>query len=287
MRTVCLGILKGIVLLTAVALPLYAEDTGTEKEVPVETDTQSLAKKLQNPMAKLISVPLQNNFEYKLGPKGKGYRYTLRFQPVIPMTLNDNWNLVLRPIIPFIHQSEVITNTEQEGLGDIELEPIFSHRKPGIGGFNWGVGPVLLFPTAASEHLGSQKWGIGPHGVLIKQTGPWTRFILANHLWSYAGNDKREDISETYLQPVLAHSSKKGFTIAASSETTYDWKDRQWTIPLIGTVSQIFPLSGRYASIGIGGIYYLEAPRGGPQWGIRLTLTFVFPKGPQQSEKVK
>jgi hypothetical protein len=111
--------------------------------------------------------------------------------------------------------------------------------------------------------------------------------LLADHTWSYAGNDKREDISATYLQPVLAHSSKKGFTVALSSESTYNWKakNRKWMVPLIGSVSQILPLGKHYISVGLGGIYYAKAPSSAPEWGIRFTLTFLFPHGSQQSEK--
>lgn len=287
MRKIYFNVLLGLIMLAAFSLPLYAE---SEKQASAETDVQKLGKKLQNPVAKLMSVPFQNNFEHKLGPEKKGHRYTLRFQPVIPMSLNDDWNFILRPIVPQISQNHVVGSTKQEGLGDIEVQSSFSPKEPGPGGIIWGVGPVLLFPTASSDHLGSQKWGIGPHSVILKQTGPWTMVFLADHTWSYSGNDKRKDISATYLQPILAHTSKKGFTIVASSESTYDWKgqkERRWSIPLIGSVSQIFSLCGHYASVGVGGIYYPQAPTGGPRWGIRFSLTFLFPQGLQQPQKVK
>jgi len=121
--------------------------------------------------------------------------------------------------------------------------------------------------------------------VVIKQTGPWTMLFLANHTWSVAGNDKRKDVSATYLQPMLAHSSKRGFTISASSESTYDWKAEDWTVPLICTANQVLPFFKEYVSIGLGGIYYVEAPTSAPDWGVRFTVTFLFPEGLHWTKK--
>ena len=264
-------------LFSFIIIPAFADSL--DRPTPdAGTTNEALAKKLQNPIASLISVPFQNNFQYKMGPEEKGFQYTLRFQPVMPASLNDDWNLIFRPIIPFIYQRDVVGTTRQEGLGDMELEPFFSPKELGPGGILWGVGPILLFPTAASDQLGSQKYGIGPNGVVLKQIGPWTMGILANHTWSYAGNDKRRDISATYLQPFFAHTSKKGFTVSFSSESTYDWEGRQWTVPLICGVSQVLPVFGRYMSVGVSGIYYPETPAGGAKWGVRATVTLLFPK---------
>jgi hypothetical protein len=279
-KYMCLNILLGVALVLVSGIPciVYANQEKQDRETG-ETGVQQLAKKLQNPVAKLTNFQFQNNFEHKLGADGKGYRYTLRFQPVIPMSLNDNWNFIFRPIIPYIYQHKVIGNASQEGLGDIQVENTFSPVKRGPGGITWGLGPIFLFPTATSDHLGSQKYGIGPNGIILKQSGPWTALILANHTWSYAGNDKRNDVSLTYLQPVLAHSTKKGFTISVSSESTYDWKGENWTVPFICTTSQILPFGKQYISVGLGGIYYLRAPTSSPEWGIRLNVTFLFPEG--------
>jgi len=276
--------MKGLIFCAAAILlsagTIFAQEGGQNdsgQESSAAT-SEKLAKKLQNPVASLISVPLQNNFEYKLGPEKKGFRYTLRFQPVVPFSLNEDWNFIFRPIVPYISQRNVIGGSSQEGFGDIELEPFFSPKEPGPGGLIWGVGPVLLFPTAASKSLGLEKYGAGPNGVVLKQSGPWTAGILANHTWSYAGNDAREDISATYLQPFFSHTSKKGFTISFSSESTYNWESRSWTVPLIGGVSQVIPFFGRFLSAGISGIYYPQTPSGGPKWGIRAVVTLLLPE---------
>ncbi len=132
-----------------------------------------LAKQLQNPVANLISVPFQNNFEFNLGPNDDGFRYTLNFQPVIPVSLSKDFNLIVRTIVPFIYQDEVIPGTSQAGLGDITQSFFFSPKKP-VGGLILGFGPVLLYPSGTDQFLGSEKWGAGPTGLVLKQTGGWT-----------------------------------------------------------------------------------------------------------------
>ena len=253
-------------------LTLYAEET-----VPA-TDTQKLAKQLQNPVAALISVPFQNNFSFDLGPNENGHQYLLRMQPVIPVSISEDWNLIVRPILPFVSQNNVLGPNSQTGFSDLNLELFFSPKETGEDGIIWGVGPVLLMPTATNIYLGTEKWGMGPAAVALKQFGPWTAGMLANHVWSYAGHSDRNKISLTYMQPFFAHASKKGFTVSCSSETSYDWIGHKWTVPLIGGVSQILPVFGHLISVGASGIYYARSPEFGPSWGIRATLTLLFPK---------
>ena len=243
-----------------------------------KSDVQEVAKKLQNPVASLISVPFQNNFQYGLGPDNKGSQYILRFQPVIPVSLNTDWNMIFRPILPFITQHNAIGYTSQTGLSDLELEVFFSPKEASAGNIFWGVGPILLFPTATDNILGYQKWGVGPSAVVLTQKGPWTIGMLANHLFSYTGNSDRKNISVSYVQPFVAHSNKIGTSINFSSETSYDWKGAQWSVPLIGGVSQIIPICGHLISVGLSGIYYAKTPTDGPNWGIRATITLLFIK---------
>ena len=144
--------------------------------------------------------------------------------------------------------------------------------------FIWGVGPAFLIPTATDDLLGGGKWGAGPTGVILKQTGPWTCGVLANQIWSFAGSDNREDVNATFIQPFLSYTTKSATTFTVNSESTYDWPGRQWTVPFNAGVSQLLKLGDQPVSIGLMGTWFAEAPSGAPDWGIRFVFTFLFPK---------
>jgi hypothetical protein len=237
-----------------------------------------LAKQLENPVAALISVPFQSNFDFRLGRQHDGFRYTLNIQPVIPIELTEYWNLISRTILPVIHQSDVVGDSSQTGLGDTVQSFFLSPKEPGWGGIIWGVGPALLLPTATDDVLGSGKFGLGPTAVLLKQEGPWTFGFLANHIWSVAGDSDRSDVSSTFLQPFLAYTTATKTTFGINTESTYDWEAEQWTVPINVTVSQLLRLGSQVISLSLGGRYYAERPSGGPDWGLRFVVTFLFPK---------
>ena len=241
-----------------------------------EDQAAELAKQLQNPVASLISVPFQNNFEFKLGPNNDGFKYTLNFQPVIPVSLSKDWNLIIRTIVPIISQHDVIPNTSQSGLGDITQSFFFSPKKP-VGGLILGFGPVLLYPSATNDFLGSEKWGAGPTGLVLKQTGGWTYGLLFNHIWSYAGDDDRAYVSATFLQPFISYTTKTKTTFGVNTESTYDWHNSQWTVPVNLSVSQLVKLGKLPVQFSVGGKYYAEGPSGAPEWGIRVVVTPLFP----------
>lgn len=161
-----------------------------------------LAKKLSNPVASLISVPFQWNYDHGIGPTD-GDKVTLNIQPVIPISLNDNWNLISRTIVPVVWQDDIAGNSgTQFGLSDTTQSLFFSPKEPTAGGIIWGLGPALLFPTGTDDLLSTRKWGAGPTGVVLRQHGPWTYGALANHIWSFAGDESRSDVNST-LQTIL------------------------------------------------------------------------------------
>ena len=243
-----------------------------------ESSDADLAKQLQNPVAALISVPLQSNFDFRLGRQHDGFRYTLNVQPVIPIGLTEHWNLISRTILPVIHQSDVVGDDSQTGLGDTLQSLFLSPKAPGWGGLIWGVGPAFLIPTATEEVLGSGKFGLGPTAVVLKQEGPWTFGALANHIWSVAGDGDRADVSSTFLQPFVAYTTATHTTFALNTESTYDWEADEWTVPLNLMVSQVLRIGKQPISLTLGGRYYAERPSGGPDWGLRFVVTFLFPK---------
>jgi len=245
---------------------------------PASDDAAELAKQLSNPIAALISVPFQNNFDFGGGPNGDGFQYKLNFQPVIPITLSEKWNLISRTIVPFIDQHDVIGTSSQSGLSDTVQSLFFSPKAPTASGWIWGAGPVFLLPTATDDLLGSEKWGSGPTVVLLKQQNGWTYGALANHIWSFAGDDSRANVNSTFLQPFISFTTKKQTTFSLNTESTYDWERTQWTVPLNATVSQLVKIGKMPVQFTLGARYYAEKPANGPEWGLRFVATLLFPK---------
>src|SRR5262249_5219800 len=157
-------------------------------------------KKLNNPVASLISVPIQTNYDEHFGADERGRKFYVNVQPVVPIRLNPEWNLISRTILPIVDQHDVVPGTHQSGLGDVVQSFFFSPVNPTSGGLIWGGGPVLLLPTGSDGELSARKWGLGPTGVVLRQQGPWTYGVLASHTWSVAGSDGRPDISSTFIQ---------------------------------------------------------------------------------------
>jgi len=239
-----------------------------------------LAKQLANPIAALISVPFQLNFDGNIGPVEDGSRWQLNFQPVVPMTLNADWNVISRTILPAIEQQDIAPGAgSQFGLGDTVQSFFFSPKQPTANGVIWGVGPVLLLPTGTDDLLSAEKWGLGPTGVALKQDGPWTYGFLFNHIWSVAGTGSRADISTTFLQPFLSYTTPDAWTFTLQTETTYDWEREQWTVPVNALVSKVVKFGDQLASLGAGVRYWADGPQSAPHgWGVRLVATLLFPK---------
>ena len=239
-------------------------------------DEAELAKKLSNPVADLISVPFQNNWDFGIGSEN-AMRYTLNIQPVIPISIGKDWNVITRTIMPIIHaQSPVAGGDSQTGLGDILQSFFFSPKDPTSSGWIWGVGPVILYPSG-TDHLSAHKWGAGPTAVVLKQEHGWTYGLLANHVWSFSGGGT-QDVNATFLQPFVSFTTKTSTTIGVNTESTYDWEGAQWTVPINLTVAQLLKIGGMPLQFQAGVRAYAVRPEGGPDWGLRFAMTFLFPK---------
>lgn len=241
-----------------------------------EADADALAKALSNPVASLISVPLQYNYDETYGDEG--YRNTLNVQPVIPISISEHWNMISRTILPVVYQEDVIPGTDQAGIGDTTQSLFFSPKEPSASGLIWGIGPVALLPTGTDD-LSADTWALGPTAVVLKQEGPWSYGALVNHLVDVGGSgNRRIEINSTFLQPFVTRSLGQGRTLTVNLESTYDWEASQWNVPLNLSYSKVSKIGNQRVSY-LGGVRaYLEAPDGGPDWGVRLALTLLYPR---------
>jgi hypothetical protein len=239
-----------------------------------------LAQELSNPLADLITLPIQMNYDRDIGPAKDGWKLQTNVQPVIPFAVNEKWNMITRTIVPVIWQDDISPGAGSKfGLGDINMSLFFSPRAPTAGGITWGVGPVLLFPTATDGQLGAKKWGAGPAGVALTMRGPWTVGALANHLWSYAGDDDRADISSTFMQPFVSYTWPSAWTASVQSETTYSWKTEKWAVPVNAAIAKLVKWGKLPVSLQAGAGYWAESPEGAAEgWRLRFQANFVLPK---------
>ena len=233
-----------------------------------------LAKKLANPIANLISVPFQSNFDVGIG-RYNGSKMVLYVQPVIPITLSPKLNLITRWILPIVSQYDVTgEGKSQSGLGDAVVTGFFS---PSQSKLTWGVGPAFIVPTATNEYLGGKKFGIGPSVVALKQINGWTIGGLANHLFSVAGDKNRSDINATFINPFVTYNWKSGAGVTLNTEYTHDWVSDKNILVLMPIMSGVTHLGSQTVSLNIGPRLHF-APDTRPNYGIRAAIVFVFPK---------
>jgi len=247
-----------------------------QKKATEDQQANELAKKLANPVSNLISVPFQNNFDYNFGTLG-GYRYTLNFQPVIPMKLGKSLSLINRFIVPFINQNNVTGPEMQNGLGNTLYSAFFS---PKTGKLIFGVGPEIGFPST-NKYLGAENWLIGPTLVVLAQPGNWSIGVLSNNLWAVNVDSSKSNVNNLYFQPFISYRFDGAFTVGISSEDTYDWLHKRLNSGMIAlNMSQILKIGGKLpASIEVTPKYFFASNQVvSPDWGIRAALTLLFPK---------
>lgn len=266
-----------VLALITSALTFTATNFAQEAATNDKAAAAELAKKLQNPVANLISLPIQNNWDFGYG-SANAMRYTANVQPVVPFSVSPEWNLITRTITPVIYaESPVRGGRDAWGLGDVVQSFFASPKDPTSSGWIWGAGPVFLWPTATDRALGAGKWGAGPTAVLLKQQSGFTYGMLANHIWSYAGWGS-QDVNATFIQPFISFTTKTFTTFGLNTESTYDWSHSQWTVPLNVSVSQLLKIGKQPVQFSLGAKYYADKPSGGPDWGLRFAVTLLFPK---------
>jgi hypothetical protein len=241
-------------------------------------NAQELANKLSNPVASLISVPLQSNVDYGMGTY-HGSKYTLNIQPVIPFQLSPKLNLITRYIIPLVDQHDITGEGSNEfGLSDATVSAFFSPAA-NKNGIIWGAGPAILIPIGTNDYLSTRHWAAGPTLLILKQSSGFTYGFLVNQLWSFAGDKDRKDVNQMFLQPFLAYNFKSGAGLNLNSEMTFDWQNNTSAIFINPVISGITRLGTQTVSLGIGPRIPISGPSmSKPDFGLRAAITFVFPQ---------
>jgi len=269
------GVLAGAVALLAPAV------CGAQQQQPPATppasEGENLARQLSNPVANLVSIPFQMNWDQGVGP-GDQTRFLLNVQPVMPFSVNEDWNLITRVIMPILSQPALAPGGSPAfGVSDVLMTAFVSPTRPGV---IWGIGPALSLPSTTQLTLGSGKWSAGPSVVVLNQTGRWTYGALWNQTWSFAGDPARDDVSVMFLQPFVSYTGANLVTVGVQSEATANWKspNHTWTVPIILFASKLSTLGPFPASYGVGAGVFVAKPEIGPSWRLRATLTVLLPR---------
>ena len=280
-RSLAIGLAWWLLPWLIMAAPAVAETTPPEQAS--SSSNAQLAEKLSNPVASLISVPLQFNYDSRIGPDERGRKNYLNLQPVVPVSISDDWNMISRTILPVVSQADTFPGSgSQHGIGDITQSLFFSPKKPTPGGWILAIGPVFLLPTASDSLLGGKKWGAGPTALALRQAHGWTYGVLMNQIWSYASvngrDEQRPPISSLFVQPFLAYNTPAAWTFGVNSESTYDWHGHQATVPINFTAAKLTRLGKLPVSFTGGVRYWVASNDNGPHgWGYRFVVTALFP----------
>ena len=268
-------------LLLAVAIlavAATATNAGQMQAGDAAAADETLLEKTQNPVSDLISVPLQNNFDFGVGPRN-ATRWVLNVQPVIPFKLTEDWNLITRLITPIIDQGSPAPGVSSAfGLGDINPTFFLAPAKP--SSLIWGVGPTFTLPTGTDPLLTSGKWAAGPAAVVLTMQPPWVFGALANQQWDFAGWRSRP-YNRTLIQPFLNFNLPDGWYLTSAPIITADWENPsgdEWLVPLGGGVGKLHRLGKLPVNVQLGAYYYVVSPDNGPDWQLRFQLQFLFPK---------
>jgi hypothetical protein len=303
--------LRTVVVSLVLTAPLFGQEppvgpegtqVATQETPAAATNAEALRKQSQNPVASLISVPMQENFNFGIGPADRTQN-VLNIQPVIPLSLSNNWNLIVRWITPIIYQplpvpqqpGPTLQTTGVYGLGDMNPSFFLTPKK---SKFIWGIGPTFVLPTATNTtYLGQGKLSMGPSVVALVQPAHWTLGLLANNVWSVAGHSNfnsagaanKPPVNQFLLQWFVNYNMKKGWYLTTSPIITANWRAASgsvWTAPFGGGVGRIMKLG--FQPVNITAQFYGNAvhPPGASPWGLRLQFVLLFPKLSKAQEKM-
>lgn len=241
---------------------------------------EALAKKAQNPVADLISLPFQNNTNFDIGPK-KENQNILNIQPVYPINATSTWNIITRTIMPVISQPQFLTRSHRiNGIGDTTFTAFLSPAESGK--LTWGVGPAILLPTASNDALGLNKWAAGPSIVALAMPGQWVIGALASNIWDFAGSGERS-VNFFTLQYFVNYNLPNGWYLTSAPIITSDWtkaSNARWTVPFGGGIGKILKLGKLPINAQLAAYKNVKTPElFGANWQLRAQIQLLFPKG--------
>jgi hypothetical protein len=301
MRNLSKGVLLFVILIS-VPLATSAQEPNPnfneelDQETPLQQKQEAqkpdakgsagdLAKATQNPVASLISVPVQNITDFNIGPFDRDRNAIVQVQPVIPISLGENWNLITRTIGALAFQPDITqSHGGTFGLGDINPSFFLSPAAPGR--LIWGAGPTFLIPTASDDVLGTGKFSIGPAIVALVQPGKWTIGVLINNLWSVAGRRGRPDVNSMTLQYFVNYNLKKGYYVTIQPIITANWNapnGNVWLVPFGGGIGRIMRLGFQPVNVGVQAFGNVKRPDTfpSPTWQLKFQIAFLYPKRPK------
>ena len=250
-------------------------------------ETEDLAKESQNPIGNIISLPLENNFAFGVGPED-AFVYSLNLKPVYPMTFGKV-NLINRFILPVIYQEERFEGEGSEfGLGDLTYQAFFSPAKPGK--IIWGVGPAFIFPTNTDDRLGVDKWSAGPAAVALAKPGHWLFGTLIQNVWSYAGDNDASDVRFFSFQYFINYNFESGWYLSSNPTITADWEadsDDRLTVPFGGGVGHLVKFGKQPVDFKLQGFYNVEKPKNANDWSLEFQVKLLFPKKARTADSTR
>jgi len=254
---------------------------------------QDLAKKSQNPIGNMISLPIQNNTYFNVGPSDE-WANSFQLQPVYPINFGSV-NLINRMIIPFNHlESQEVTkpvrgqlktehvtfeSDDATGLGNITYQGFISPAKPGK--LIWGVGPVLQMPTNTDDQLGTDKWSAGPGAVVLAMPGKWVLGFLGYNIWDFAGDSDEKSVNTMVFQYFVNYNIKNGWYLTSTPVITANWEedsDERWTVPVGLGVGRLVKFGKQPVDFKVQPFWYVEKPDNGPDWSLQFQVKLLFPK---------
>jgi len=263
----------------ASGLPDEAGRKSVDGSTPKPADThEDLAKKSQNPIADLVSLPFQSNTNFNAGPFNR-VQEVLNIQPVVPLHINPDWNLISRTIVPVVSQPDLILDRNTNGIGDITQEFFVSPAHPGA--LIWGIGPVFTVPSATDPILGQGKVLLGPTAVLLTTPGHWVIGVLVNNQWSVGGNPLRPAVNQFLLQPFVNYNMADGWYLTSSPIITANWlaaAGEKWTVPIGGGIGRLFRIGEQPISASVAAYWNAAHPTGAADWQLRTFVSFLFPE---------